>query len=106
MCGNDLVGCTFLMDQQEDGQLHHAHIVEFIQDHEHALSMPDDHHKFRVSINDDEYEEIIMYNELMDFIKRRTRKMMTLSGGSNALLDTKAHSSTPILTLKGPSTMC
>jgi hypothetical protein len=53
MCANDLVGHTFLMDQQEDGQHHHAHIVEFIQDHEHALLISDDHHKFRISINDD-----------------------------------------------------
>jgi hypothetical protein len=78
LCANDLLGCKFLMDQQQDGQCNHACIVEFIQYHEHALWMSDDHHKFRVSINDDEYEEIITYNEL-----------------------TKAHSSTPILTLKG-----
>ena len=55
ICANDLVGCTFLMDPREDGQHHHAHIVEFIQDHEHDLKLSHDHHKFRVSINDNEY---------------------------------------------------
>ncbi len=44
--------------------------MEFIQDHEHDLKLSDDHHKFRISINDDEYKEIIMYNELMDFIEK------------------------------------
>jgi hypothetical protein len=44
--------------------------MEFIHDHEHDLKLSDDHHKFRSSINDDKYEEIIMYNKLMDFIKK------------------------------------
>jgi hypothetical protein len=35
---------------------------------------------------------------------RRMRKMMTLSGGSNTLSGTNAHSSTLILTIKGLST--
>jgi hypothetical protein len=58
------------MDPREDGQCHHAHIVEFIQDHKHDLKLSDDHHKFRTSVNDDEYKEIIFYNELMDFITK------------------------------------
>ena len=28
------------------------------------------HVKFRISVNEDEYEEIITYNELMDFIEK------------------------------------
>ncbi len=32
LCANELVGHTFLMDPREDGQCHHAHIVEFIKD--------------------------------------------------------------------------
>jgi hypothetical protein len=105
ICANDLVGCTFLMDPREDGQHHHAHIMEFIQDHEHDLKLSDDHHKFRISINDDEYEEIIMYNKLMD-LSKRTRRMMTLTGDSNILSDIKVNSFAQILTTKGHSTMC
>jgi hypothetical protein len=70
ICANDLVGHTFLMDQREDGQCQCACIMEFIQDHEHDLKMSDDHHKFMISINDDEYEKNITYNELMDLIKK------------------------------------
>jgi hypothetical protein len=66
----ELLGHTFLMDTQEDGQRFHAHIVECISDHESNVCRSDDHVKFRISINEDEYEEIITYNELMDFIKK------------------------------------
>jgi hypothetical protein len=66
----ELLGCTFLMDTQEDGQRFRAHIVECISDCESNVHRSDDHVKFRISVNDDEYEEIITYNQLMDFIKK------------------------------------
>jgi hypothetical protein len=66
----ELLGCTFLMDTQEDGQRFRAHIVECISDHESNVCRSDDHVKFRISVNEDEYEEIITYNTLMDFIKK------------------------------------
>jgi hypothetical protein len=66
----ELLGCTFLMDTQEDGQRFRAHIVKCISDHESNVRHSDDHVKFRISINEDEYEEIITYNELMDFIEK------------------------------------
>jgi hypothetical protein len=58
------------MNTQEDGQRFRAHIVESISDHESNVCHSDDHVKFRISINEDEYKEIITYNELMDFIKK------------------------------------
>jgi hypothetical protein len=66
----ELLGHTFLMDTQEDGQRFYAHIVECISDHESNVHHSDDHVKFRISINEDEYKEIITYNELMDFIEK------------------------------------
>jgi hypothetical protein len=66
----ELLGRTFLMDTQEDGQRFRARIVECISDHESNVRRSDDHVKFRLSINEDEYEEIITYNELMDFIEK------------------------------------
>ena len=68
----DLVGRTFLLDAQEDGQRFRARIVEHIKDHESALKQSNDHHKFRISVNDDEYEEVISYNQLLDFIEKNT----------------------------------
>jgi hypothetical protein len=66
----ELLGCTFLMDTQEDGQRFCARIVECISDHESNIRHSDDHVKFWISVNEDEYEEIITYNELMDFIEK------------------------------------
>jgi hypothetical protein len=66
----ELLGCTFLMDTQEDGQRLCARIVECISDHEANVRHSDDHVKFRISVNEDEYEEIITNNELMDFIEK------------------------------------
>jgi hypothetical protein len=54
----ELLGRT-LMDTQEDGQRFCASIVECISDHESNVRHSDDHVKFRISINEDEYEEII-----------------------------------------------
>ncbi len=64
------VGCTFLMDHQDDGQHFRAHIVDLVKDHQSKLRKSDDHHKFCISFNDDQYEEVITYNELMDFIQK------------------------------------
>jgi hypothetical protein len=66
----ELLGCTFLMDTQEDGQRFRARIVECISDHESNVRRSDDHVKFRIFINEDAYEEIITYNELLDFIEK------------------------------------
>jgi hypothetical protein len=66
----ELLGCTFLMDTQEDSQRLHAHIIECISDHEANVRRSDNHVKFRISVNEDEYEEIITYNELMDFLEK------------------------------------
>jgi hypothetical protein len=65
-----LLGCTFLMDTHKDGQRLRAHIVECISDHEANVHCSDDHVKIRISVNEDEYEEIITYNKLMDFINK------------------------------------
>jgi hypothetical protein len=66
----ELLGHTFLMDTQEDGQRFRACIVEFISDHESNVRRSDDHVKFRISVNEDKYEETITYNELLDFIEK------------------------------------
>jgi hypothetical protein len=66
----ELLRCTFLMDTQEDGQRFRARIIQCISDHESNVQRSADHVKFRISINEDEYEEIITYNELLDFIKK------------------------------------
>ena len=43
---SDLVGRTFLLDEQDDGQQFHAAIVECINDHDDQLSQDPQHIKF------------------------------------------------------------
>jgi hypothetical protein len=66
----ELVGRTFLMDPQDDGQHFRACIVDLVEDHQSKEHKSDNHHKFCISINDNQYEEVITYNELMDFIQK------------------------------------
>jgi hypothetical protein len=66
----ELLGRTFLMDTQEDSQRFCACIIECISDHESNYRHSDDHVKFRISVNEDEYKEVITYNELMEFIEK------------------------------------
>jgi hypothetical protein len=66
---NDLVGRTFLMPPQEDGQRSRAHIVRAIKDHTRNLAKDEDHIHFLCSINDDQFEEIMTYNVLLSSLE-------------------------------------
>jgi hypothetical protein len=64
----DLIGCTFLMDEQEDGQNFRGCIVELIEDHESKVEDNPTRIKFRVSVNEDKAEEIITNNKMLEYI--------------------------------------
>jgi hypothetical protein len=64
----DLVGCTFLLDEQEDGQKFRAKIVKLLEDHESELQENPTRIKFLCSVNGDKAEEIITYNQMLDYI--------------------------------------
>ena len=64
----DLVGRTFLLDQQEDGQKFRAKIVKTINAHEDKVQSNPELLKFGWSINNDEYEEIMEYNDILHHI--------------------------------------
>jgi len=68
---SDLVGRTFLLDPQEDGQRFRARIVQAIEDQDADLHRNSDRYKFLCSINDDQYEEILSYNEILNFIEQQ-----------------------------------
>ncbi len=67
---SDLMGKTFLMDEQPDGTKHRARIVELIEDHNHSHLNSKEHTKFRVSVNNDTYEEIMTYGEILTHINK------------------------------------
>jgi hypothetical protein len=66
----DLTGRTFLTVPTDDGQRFRARVVEAVKDHQHDTELEPLHVKFRCSVNDDEYEEIVAYNDIIGYIER------------------------------------
>ena len=67
----DLVGKTFLLPFDEEiGERHRARIVEVIEEHADKVENHTDRIKFRLSVNQDQYEEIITYNQMLDYIEK------------------------------------
>ena len=66
----DLVGRTFLMDLQENGERYHMKILEALVKNEEQLAKHPDCIKFICSVNDDMYEEILIYNEILEYIAK------------------------------------
>jgi len=58
------------MDEQEDGQRFRAKIVKMIEDHEGSVENNPTRLKFLLSINDDAGQDIITYNQLIDYLAR------------------------------------
>ncbi len=67
---SDLIGRTFLMDEQSDGTRQRARIMELIDDFQ--TNATNDQKKFKVQIGEDNLEEILTYNEVMDYIEKRS----------------------------------
>jgi hypothetical protein len=66
----DLVGRTFLMEEDDDGLRCRARIVEVIDDHENDVANNPVLKKFKCLVGEDEFEEILSYNEVMQHIER------------------------------------
>jgi hypothetical protein len=67
---NTLERRTFLLDKQEDSQQFRARIAKIIDNHSSDLEDNKHRIKFLLSINDDESEEIITYNQLLAYLLR------------------------------------
>jgi hypothetical protein len=66
----DLVGWTFLMEEDDDGLRYRARIIEVLDDHEKNVADNPVLKKFKCLIGEDEFEEIISYNEVMQHIEK------------------------------------
>ena len=64
---SDLVGRTFLMKPAEDGTRWRARIVQATEDHETEVDK--ERLKFEVSINDDEFEDIVSHHDVSEHIE-------------------------------------
>jgi hypothetical protein len=64
------IGRTFLWDKQDDGQQFRARIFKLIDDHTSQLENSKDRIKILLSLDEDDREEVITYNELLDYLVR------------------------------------
>ena len=64
----DLIGCTFLLNKQEDSQQFRAKVIKLIDNHDSDLEDDKTRIKFLLSVNNDESEEIITYNQLLEYL--------------------------------------
>jgi hypothetical protein len=67
---SELIGKTFLMEGNEEGTKHRARIVEMIEDQQYAHLNSKEHTKFRVSVNNDTYENIMTYGEILNYLNK------------------------------------
>jgi len=66
----DLVGRTFLQQPSEDGTRFRARIIEAIKEKDSECANDPQFVKFRCSVNDGEFEEIVTYNEIINHIEK------------------------------------
>jgi hypothetical protein len=66
----DLVGRSFLLHEQENGERHRATIVEALEDMESDLEKNPTRIKFKCSINNEQYEDILTYAEVLEHIEK------------------------------------
>ncbi|CAJ1950919.1 unnamed protein product [Cylindrotheca closterium] len=62
----DLIGRIFLLEPDDEGYVHRAKIVDLIDQHKEKTTSQPEHIQFRVSVNDDEYEDVMAYNEILE----------------------------------------
>ena len=66
----DMIGRTFLTEPLDNGERRHTRIVKAIIDHKNNLTNDSDHIKFLCPFNNDEYEDILAYNDIVNHIER------------------------------------
>jgi hypothetical protein len=66
----DLVGRTFLMEEDDDGLRQRARIIEVLDDHDKNVADDPALKKFKCLVGEEEFEEILSYNEVMNHIEK------------------------------------
>jgi hypothetical protein len=58
------------MDKQSDGQRPRATITQLLEDHESKLKDNPTRIKFKLSLNNDQQDDIITYNKMLEYITK------------------------------------
>ncbi|MFA9289401.1 MAG: reverse transcriptase domain-containing protein, partial [Weeksellaceae bacterium] len=69
----DLIGRQFLKDSEEDGQRFRARVVRAVIDKEEDLKKGSEHIKFICEVPNSTVDEILTYNEILDYIAKETQ---------------------------------
>ena len=64
----NIVHQTFLMKENDDGECFHACIMEALDDFHANIANNPENIKFRCSVNDGQYEEILSLHQIIDHI--------------------------------------
>ena len=67
---SDLVGRSFLLNENKNGEKFRAKNVKAIHEHDDKLEGNLNNMKFLCSVNDEQYEEILSYNEILHHIEK------------------------------------
>ena len=65
---SELIGRTFLMQHKGDGEPATAKIIREITERDTKLADQPERKRFLASVNDDEFQEVVTYNEILDHI--------------------------------------
>ena len=65
-----MIGCTFLGQPRDNGEIHRETILKAIANHHKELESNPGRIKFLCSFNDDQYEEIYAYNDIIRRIEK------------------------------------
>ena len=71
---DELIGRTYLTDPDEDGQSFRARIVRKIEEHEDKTNQHPDKIKFLVSVDENKADEIVSYNDILQFINKEIER--------------------------------
>lgn len=75
----DLIGRTFLQGvHNEDGTRFRYRVIRALKNHESELSDDPDRIRFLCSVNDDEFEDIVSYNEILERIEKENNSEATM----------------------------
>jgi hypothetical protein len=67
---SDLCGCIFITKPDERGEVKRARVVELIKDFEGNVPENKDLIKFKLKYDHNDLEDVISYNEILDYVER------------------------------------
>ena len=67
----DSIGRTFLTEPFHTGEQFQARIIEAIENHNKKTQNNPEHQKFLCSVNNDQYQDIFSYNEILKYIEEQ-----------------------------------